>query len=279
MYVPSQSAFMIYLRVRWHISHNFAVARSRFLAGVAITNISMQLALLYNEPDYLTCNPTSRHGTGYTFTWPRPTVEPVWLQATHLYKDNFCACKIFQSSNNLQWLDKNDSGLNWIFHCNILISHGNTLEYFRVPVLVLTHWGRVTHICVSKLTIIGSDNGLSPDRRQAIIWTIAGILLIGPLGTNFNEILIAILTFSFKKMHLKMSSVKRRPFCLGLNVLNWVLGPCYLRVTRSIPGCWWLSSLNHECSINCKYNKLNPRVKNLEKYLQVPYTSYFLALW
>ena len=46
-----------------------AVARSRFLAGVAITNISMQLALLYSELDYLTCNPTSRHGTGYTFTW------------------------------------------------------------------------------------------------------------------------------------------------------------------------------------------------------------------
>ena len=48
----------------------------------------------------------------------------------------------------------------------------------------LTHWGRVTHICVSKLTIIGSDNGLAPWRRQAIIWTNAGILLIGPLGTN-----------------------------------------------------------------------------------------------
>ena len=42
---------------------------------------------------------------------------------------------------------------------------------------------------VSKLTIIGSDNGLSPDRRQAIIWTNAGVLLIGPLGTFFNEIL------------------------------------------------------------------------------------------
>ena len=28
---------------------------------------------------------------------------------------------------------------------------------------ILTHWGRETHICVSKLTIIGSDNGLSPD--------------------------------------------------------------------------------------------------------------------
>ena len=77
----------------------------------------------------------------------------------------------------------------------------------------------MTHICVGKLTIIGSDNGLSPGRRQAIIWTNDGILLIGPLGTNFSEILIEIHTFSFKKMHLKMSSWKWRPFCLGLNVL------------------------------------------------------------
>ena len=84
----------------------------------------------------------------------------------------------------------------------------------------LTHWRRVTHICVSKLTIIGSDNGLSPVRRQAIIWTNAGLLSIGPLGTNFSEILIEILTFSFEKMRLKVSSAKRRPFCLGLNVLN-----------------------------------------------------------
>ena len=52
------------------------------------------------------------------------------------------------------------------------------------------------------LTIIGPDNGLSPGRRQAIIWTSAGILLIGPLGTNFSEILIGIQIFSFKEMHL-----------------------------------------------------------------------------
>ena len=84
---------------------------------------------------------------------------------------------------------------------------------------LLTHWGPVTHICIGKLTIIGSDNGLSSWRRQAIIWSNAGILLIGPLGTNFN-FLIEIDTFSFKKMHLK-SSAKWRPFCLGLNVLNW----------------------------------------------------------
>ena len=83
----------------------------------------------------------------------------------------------------------------------------------------LTHWGRVTHICVGKLTIIGSDNGLSPERCQAIIWTNAGILLIWPLGTNFNEILIEIQTFSLKKIRLKMSSTKCCSFRLGLNVL------------------------------------------------------------
>ena len=85
---------------------------------------------------------------------------------------------------------------------------------------VLTHWGRVTHVCVSKLTIIGPDNGLSPGRRQAIIWTEDGILLIRPLGTNFSEILIESHSFSFKEMHLKMSSGKWRPFCLGFNVLR-----------------------------------------------------------
>ena len=77
----------------------------------------------------------------------------------------------------------------------------------------------MTRICIGKLTIIGSDNGLLPGRHQAIIWTNAEILLIQPLGTNFSEILIGIQTFSFKKMHLKMSSAKWHPFFLGLNVL------------------------------------------------------------
>ena len=88
----------------------------------------------------------------------------------------------------------------------------------------LTHWGRVTHICISKVAISVSDNGLSPGRRQAIIWNNAGILLIGPLGTNFTGILIGIHIFSFKKMHLKMASAKWRLFCLGLNVYmsTWV---------------------------------------------------------
>ena len=95
---------------------------------------------------------------------------------------------------------------------------------------------------LSDLTIIGSDNGLSPGRRQAIIRTNAGILLIRPLGTNFSEILIEILLLSFKKIRFKVSSAKRRPFCLGLNVLiiqHWFLpvnvmcGKCAINTATS----------------------------------------------
>ena len=106
----------------------------------------------------------------------------------------------------------------------LLISHGQDHDSIwhsamKLP-WTLTHWGRVTHLCVSKLTIIVPDNGLSPDRRQAIIWTNVGILLIRTLGTDVSEILSEIHIFPFKKMHLKMSSAKWRPFCLGLNVLT-----------------------------------------------------------
>ena len=86
-------------------------------------------------------------------------------------------------------------------------------------IITYSHWGRVTHICVTTPTSIGSDNGLSLDRRQATIRTNAGILLIGPLGTNFNEIVIEIHTFSFRKIHLSLSSAKWRLCCLDLNVL------------------------------------------------------------
>ena len=75
-----------------------------------------------------------------------------------------------------------------------------------------------------QLANIGSDNGLSHGGRQAIFWSNAGILLIGPLRMNFSEILIKIYPFSFKKMHVKTSSGKLRSFGLGLNVLiHWRL--------------------------------------------------------
>ena len=68
------------------------------------------------------------------------------------------------------------------------------------PLNTLTHWDRVPYVCVSKLTIIASDNGSSPDRRQAIVWPNAEILLIRTLGINFSEILSDIHTFSYKKI-------------------------------------------------------------------------------
>ena len=112
----------------------------------------------------------------------------------------------------------------------------------------------MTHICVSELTIIGSDNGLSPGRRQAIIWTNDEILLIGSLGTNFSQILIKIYTFSFKKMHWKMSSGKWRPSCLSLNVLIVV---------------WFKASVNlqQERVITCAY--FGGRFKNTYELLNL----------
>ena len=90
-----------------------------------------------------------------------------------------------------------------------------TMRFFPVTCLALTHLPLVLYIYASTNWInIGSDNGLLPGRRQSIIWTNAALLSIEPLGTIFSEILIEIHTFSFKRMHLKMSSGKWRPFCL-----------------------------------------------------------------
>ena len=113
----------------------------------------------------------------------------------------------------------------WIAVMEIKMQSDHNMYMYMIRISffhLLTHWGRVTHICVGKLTIIGSDNGLSSERRQAIIWPSAGILLIGPLGTNFSEILIGNQTFSFKKMYLKMSSAKWRPFVSASGREHWL---------------------------------------------------------
>ena len=149
--------------------------------------------------------------------------------------------------------------------CNrcMLSEFSTTAENWFNEVITTSAWGLliwwVTHICVSKLTIIGSDNGLSPNRRQAIIWTNAGKLLIGPLGTNFSEMLIEIYRVSFKKMHLKMSSAKWRPFCLGLNVLR------YSRRNRSISVTADESHVEKLWHISCFQNN------SVYKWLKIKY--------
>ena len=137
---------------------------------------------------------------------------------------------------------------------------------------VLTHWGRVTHICLSKLTIIGSDNGLAPGRCQAIFRTNSGILLIGALGTNFCEILSKIHTFSFIKWVWKCHLWKRLQFCLGLNVLRairlnskpaWSAALLYREPAMQWKYYWhynnvtWTSTyLNLPAKIHCLFNGL-----------------------
>ena len=119
----------------------------------------------------------------------------------------------------------------WFVFCCVLL-------WFDSRWFYLTHWGWVTYIyiymytCVTNLGHHWVKNGLSPVRRQAIIWTNAVSLSIGPLGTHFSQIVFQIQTFLFQKMHLKMSSGKCRPFYLGLKVVNisgilyWHWGNC-----------------------------------------------------
>ena len=108
--------------------------------------------------------------------------------------------------------------MNELYKDPVLPSHP-PLRYCDIE-SILTRWGRVTHICVTKLGHHWFSWWLVTwQGSQVSIWTKAGILLIRTLGTNFSEISLEIHTFTFKKMHLKMSSGTWRPFCLGLNVL------------------------------------------------------------
>ena len=64
----------------------------------------------------------------------------------------------------------------------------------------------MTHICVGNLTIIGSDNGLSPGQRQAIIWTNVGMLLIGPFDPAVDWTLRSKLQWNCNRNSMMTSS-------------------------------------------------------------------------
>ena len=118
----------------------------------------------------------------------------------------------------------------------------------------LNSWGWVTHKCV------GSDNGLSPGWRQAIIWTNAGILLIGPLGTNFSEILIQIFNIfikenAFESVVCEMSAILSRPQCVNTlwpsdiirrqgneSTLAQVMACCLTAPSHYLNQCWLIIS-------------------------------------
>ena len=130
---------------------------------------------------------------------------------------------------------------------------------------VLPHWGQVAHICVSKLTIIGSYNGLSPGRRPAIIWTNTGILLIGPSRINFSEILIEMRIFSFienafENIVCKMLVISSRPQCVKTQSMQ---ESSSLR-SDPFPSAWGESSL--QCAIRV-YNRFLPSLWHRESIL------------
>ena len=110
----------------------------------------------------------------------------------------------FETPLRSLWRDCNNTCyLNGLYIWQLSCScdeHGS--QFCHHAHICLARWGRVTHICVG---VIDSDNGLLPGRRQAIIKTNAGTLLIGPLATNFKENLTQIGAFSFKNIHSKFS--------------------------------------------------------------------------
>ena len=79
------------------------------------------------------------------------------------------------------------------------------------------------HLFIGNLTIMGSDNGFLPSQCQAIIWPNDRMLLVGPLGTNFSEILIKILTVSFnafERVVCGMTAILSQPHCVNQNAEN-----------------------------------------------------------
>ena len=126
----------------------------------------------------------------------------------------------------------------------------------------------MTHIWVSKLTIIGSDNGLSPSRRQAIIWTNAGILLIrNKLQWNLNRnsnIFIEENTFEIGVW--KMAAILSRPQCVNWPGWEFTLGWVY----------WNLPMVNDAVVLGCRArSRLAP--SQWETWLQCNAVSHWLG--
>ena len=155
---------------------------------------------------FVSLSPVSWHGCGIAVRYFGHSHEFVIRVVTVLCRDRGC----FQQDN-------------WCTYLRWMALFKQIIKIVIVICTRITHQGRVTHICISKQTIIGTDNGLLPGRRQAIISTNSGILSFQTLGTNFSEILSEIPKL-FKKIHLNMSSAKWRQFCLGFNVIaKWSL--------------------------------------------------------
>ena len=103
------------------------------------------------------------------------------------------------------------------------------------------------HILISKLTIIGSDNGLSPGQRQAIIWIDAGILLIHPLIINFSEILRQSQRFFYQtkieNVVCEMAAILSPPQCVNGEISKRIFSKPHPDGSCSHGYTWWRHQL------------------------------------
>ena len=182
---------------------------------------------------------------------PYAFVLDAYLQSTRFYNishnilcafwmytpESFCLIQIKQNNIKIMtWITfSKEVRYNFLSMVSMAQTHQCSYNYYipQKTMVVITHqfhkcsclsfaaahWGQVMQICISKLTITGSDHG-TQDQRQTMIWTSDGIISTGPLGTDICENIIGIHIFPFTQIHFKMSSEKWRPFCLGLNVLK-----------------------------------------------------------
>ena len=121
--------------------------------------------------------------------------------------------------------------------------------------LILNRWHTSNHplqhvrFCIHasvNWVIISTGNGLALVRRQAITWTYASLLSIGLLGMDYCELWIGILSFSFKKRHLNMSSAKMAAIVI---MGRWVDNRCNADFHR-----WWPSKKLLTIQSGIRYN-------------------------
>ena len=104
--------------------------------------------------------------------------------------------------------------------------------YHETVIILMSHSGRLTHICVSKLTLIGSDKAWHLVGTKPLSELMLGYCWLDPQEQNsakFNQNSYIII----KKIHLKMSSWYWWPFCLGLNVIFVFMTSLMVYVIRS----------------------------------------------
>ena len=130
-----------------------------------------------------------------------------------------------------------------------------TIYWVKQFASLLAHWSRVTHICVSKLTSIGSDSGLSPDRRQAIVWNNVGILLIWPLGINFSGLLFEIQYIFIQENAFENGSWKIAAILSRAQCVNLVSGGLIHSLMPSGDGSWCDPELTSVGVVSCSMNK------------------------